>query len=286
MYRLIQPSWVKKHNSIVFEGMEKTPASTFARIRNGLNRFKSELPEVTILIPAYNEEKDLLKTLSSISEMKSDYPTELLVVNNNSTDCTQQILDACGVRSVFEPRQGISFTRQTGLEHARGKYILNADADSIYPPGWLNAYVKALKDPAVTCVYGRHSFIPSQGSNRPVLGLYEMVAETLFDLRRKNREFLNVLGFNFAFRKADGLKVGGFNITRQRWQDGCMAMMLLQIGKIKLVSGKDARVWTSDRRLMYDGGLGKAFVKRFIKQFALLGEYITGTQKQTSKLNR
>jgi glycosyltransferase involved in cell wall biosynthesis len=276
MFRFILPAWVQKHN-FEYEDIDSVPAEVLKRIKKGLARMNVEQPEVSIVIPAYNEEKNILRTLSSLSELKLNHPTELLIVNNNSTDGTQRILDICGVRNIFEPRQGISFTRQTGLENARGKYIMNADADSIYPEGWVNAYVKALQNPKVTCVHGRHSFIPGEKSSRLSLGVYEMVAESFFNLRSKQRDYFNVLGFNFAFRKADGLKVGGFNTTRQRWQDGWMAMMLKQHGEIKLVPGKDARVWTSDRRLMYDGGLFKAFINRVNKYKSRVLDYIKPT---------
>lgn len=272
MSRFSLPSWVKQHLFIV-DSIDAVPQETIDRIKSGLTKFRTENPEVSIVIPAYNEEKNLLQTLSSFSKMETSYRTELLVINNNSTDKTQQILDRCGVKSVFEPRQGISFTRQTGLESAKGKFMLNADADSIYPPGWINAYVAALQDPAVSCVHGRHSFIPSEGVSRFGLAIHEILAESVFKFRNRRRGYLNVLGFNFAFRKEDALKVGGFNTTRQKWQDGWMAMMLMQHGKIKLVPGKDARVWTSDRRLMHDGGLAKAFMNRFKKEASRLLEY-------------
>jgi glycosyltransferase involved in cell wall biosynthesis len=258
------PDWVVFHN-FLYENYDSVDKKTIERIRTGLSQFHVEAPEVSIIIPAYNEEKNILHTLSSLSAIKTSYKTELIVVNNNSNDKTQQLLDACGVRSVFEPRQGISYTRQTGLESAKGKYILNADSDSIYPNSWVDVYVDALKDPLCSCTYGSYSYIPEY-SSRFTLANYEMISEFIIGLRRFNKEFLNVLGFNFAFRKEDALKIGGFNISRQKWQDGWMAMMLMKEGKLKFIASSDARVWTSDRRLMYDGGIIKASIKRIKKE--------------------
>jgi glycosyltransferase involved in cell wall biosynthesis len=258
------PDWVVFHN-FPYENYDSADKKTMERIRTGLSQFLVEDPEVSIIIPAYNEEKNILHTLSSLSAIKTSYKTELIVVNNNSNDKTQQLLDACGVRSVFEPRQGISFTRQTGLERAKGKYILNADSDSIYPSGWVDIYVNALKNASYYCVYGSYSFIPEY-SSRFTLANYEFITEFILYLRRFHKEFLNVLGFNFAFRKEDALRIGGFNIQRQKWQDGWMAMMLMKEGKLKFIASSDARVWTSDRRLMYDGGIIKASFKRAKKE--------------------
>jgi glycosyltransferase involved in cell wall biosynthesis len=258
------PDWVAFHN-FPYENYGSVDKKTMERIRTGLSQFNIKDPEVSIIIPAYNEEKNILHTLSSLSAIRTSYKAELIVVNNNSNDKTQQLLDACGVRSVSEARQGISFARQTGLEHAKGKYILNADSDSIYPSGWVDVYVEALKDPSCSCIYGSYSFIPEYFS-RFTLANYEIISEFIIGLRRFHKEFLNVLGFNFAFRKEEAMKVGGFNITRQKWQDGWMAMMLMEEGKLKFIASAHARVWTSDRRLKYDGGIIKASFKRVKKE--------------------
>lgn len=267
MQRFSIPSWLGQHD-ISWEPGKPGFEEQVARIRKGLEQFQVDDPEVSIVIPAYNEEKNLLGTLSSFSVMKTKYRVELIVINNNSTDATQKILDACGVKNYFEERQGISFTRQTGFEKAKGTFYLSADADSIYPKAWIDSYVDVLKNKEYSCAYGRYSFIPSAGSSRFALALHEIVAESYFLFRRKRgKDYLNVMGFNFAFRYEDGKKVGGFNVNRQRWQDGWMAMQLSILGKIALVTGTGARVWTSDRRLLADGSLSQAFKNRIQNNF-------------------
>jgi glycosyltransferase involved in cell wall biosynthesis len=231
-----------------------------------LKKYRVDDPEATIAIPVYNEEKSITKTLASFARMQPKYRTELVVVNNNSKDRTKEILASLGVKTIDETRQSISFARQAGLDNAKGKYFLNADGDSIYPDGWIDTYVDALKNKEVVCVCGTYSFIPGKNSSRFVLAIYEIVTRILFLLRRKKMDFFNVLGFNFAFRREDGLKVGGFNTTRQRWSDCWMAMALAQFGKIERITDKHVRVWTSDRRLVYDGGLFKAILKRMTKE--------------------
>ncbi len=259
------PSWLKKLEE-EHDDFFRLPPGAVESLKEQLKKYSVENPEVTIAIPAYNEEKNIAKTLASFARMNPKHKTELLVVNNNSKDRTKEILNALGVRTIDESRQSISFARQAGLENAKGKYFLNADADSIYPDGWIDTNVEALKNPAVVCVYGTYSFIPGEKSSRFLLALYEVVTRILFVLRRRKMDFFNVLGFNFAFRRADGLKAGGFNTTRQRWSDGWMAMTLAQSGRIERITDERARVWTSDRRLVYDGGLLKAISKRMNKE--------------------
>ena len=277
MVSFITPAWVKEHN-IQYESIDHVPARTIEQIRESLKKFNVENPEVSIVVPAYNEEKDILKALSSVSRIKTKYRTELIVSNNNSKDRTQEILDRLGVKSVFALNQGISYARQAGLEAARGKYILNADSDSIYPETWVDPYVEVLKNSDISCAYGTYSFIPGENNNRLALAAYETVARTMFTLKRKNRECVNVMGFNFAYRKDDAMKVGGFdhNLQRKitgRSEDGWMALCLMKLGKIQLLETPKVTVWTSDRRLMEDGGLGQAFTRRVKKEISRIGIY-------------
>lgn len=272
------PRWVRKH-LFDYQNIDNLSDEFFKETSSKLRRFRSDEPLVSILIPAYNEEKNIARTLSSFSEIKTNLPTELIVINNKSTDKTQELLDRCGVKTIFEPKQGISFARQAGLEAAKGVYHLCADSDSIYPPGWIDAHVNNLKDPSVSCSYGKYSLIPPKGNIRIMLSIYEFITSLHFKLRKKNKEFLNVLGFNFGFRTADGKSVGGFNTSRPRWSDGWMAMTLMEKGKIKLVKSKDAVVWTDARRLMADGSLWKAFISRVKKESKFLSQYLFPKKK-------
>lgn len=267
------PQWVTQHLH-EYPTYNAVPDSLFQQLHKDLARYQtSETPLVSIVIPAYNEEKDILKTLSSLAHNKSLYPTELIVVNNNSNDHTQEILDRCGVRSILETKQGISYARQAGLAAARGKYILSADSDSIYPPEWGIKYTQTLEqNPDIAVVYGQYSFIPSEGATRIGLQLHEWVAENFFRTRTGKLEAVNVMGFNFAYRREQALQIGGFkhDLDRAktgRAEDGWMAYELADFGRIQLVKMPN-RVWTSDRRLMEAGSLAKAFMLRVKKYIA------------------
>ncbi len=284
MLRLRTPVWVTKHNSLPEEPEEVSPV-VYGQIRKKMQALRPERPLVSIVIIAHNEEKDILRTLSSLADTESEMPTELIVVNNNSTDRTQEILDKCGVKSVTESRQGIGWARQAGLEAARGSIIINGDADSIYPPGWSEAMAKPLLEIAeVNTVYSRYSFIPSRTffAARLLLRIHEAFASGLFSIRRRHADPVNVMGFSFGFRKADAVALGGFQVdAKHRWEDGLMVLALTEKGKIHLVRSNAARVWTSDRRLMIDGGYRKAFWQRTLKHLGYMPDYLN-LKKETN----
>ncbi len=268
------PEWVLDIVQIPMD-FEKLSHKFITSLKNDLSKFSEKRPVVSIVMPVYNEEKNLIQTLYSLSKLNLNYPTELIVVNNNSTDKTQFILDELNVQSIFNPKQGISFTRQMGLETAKGKYHLCVDGDALYHPEWLNEYVELLKDSKITIVYGPYSFIPEYGlHSRTIFAIYEIITTGFYRIRRRNKEYINVLGFNFGFRTEDAKKVGGFNTSRPRWSDGWMAMTLQKLGTLKFVKSESGRVWTTARRLNADGSLWKAFINRVKRETPHLKEHI------------
>lgn len=226
----------------------------------------SDHPEISIVIPAYNEETTILQTLSSLAANTTKRTVEIVVVDNNSKDRTGELATAAGARCILETKQGITPARNAGLAAARGKYILNADADTIYPPDWIEEMVKPLTSgKEVAMVFGRFAFIPVGSTTRRTYVWYEYFAELTRWINKTFREeAVNVYGFNSGFRKADGLVVDGFTHPPGTNEDGWLALKLRNngFGKIYCVAQPNAMVWTTDRRIQIDGGLWKATVKR------------------------
>ena len=100
------------------------------KLKPKIESLQSDNPLWSIVICAYNEEKYLLPTLNSISNIITDLPIEILVVNNCSTDRTRKILSQSGVKVVDENKKGISYARNCWLENAVWKIIFQTDADT------------------------------------------------------------------------------------------------------------------------------------------------------------
>ncbi|MES2971260.1 MAG: glycosyltransferase family A protein [Patescibacteria group bacterium] len=96
---------------------------------------------LSIVIPAFNEEKHLKACLDAIAKQTSP-PDEVIVVDNNSTDRTVEIAKTYEfVTIIQEPKQGIVFARDSGFNAAKCDLIGRIDADSLLFPGWVH-YVK------------------------------------------------------------------------------------------------------------------------------------------------
>jgi glycosyltransferase involved in cell wall biosynthesis len=91
---------------------------------------------LTIVIPAYNEEDQIEQCLRAI-EQQSEMPDEVIVVDNNSSDRTVEIVKKFPfVTLLHEKRQGLRFTRDTGVAAATGDIIGRIDADTRISEGW------------------------------------------------------------------------------------------------------------------------------------------------------
>ncbi len=221
-------------------------------------------PEISVVIPAYNEEGNIVKTLLSLCSNQSAKKVEIIVVNNNSSDNTEALVRGCGVVCVNELRQGITQARNTGLANARGKYILNADADTLYPENWIHEMIAPLdRNEKAALTYGRFSFIPVGETQRGTYFFYEYATDLVRWINKQFREeAVNVYGFNSGFRREQGLAVDGFNHPPGTNEDGWLGLKLREKGFGKLYYVTNAPVWTTDRRIQIDGGLWKAVWKR------------------------
>jgi glycosyltransferase involved in cell wall biosynthesis len=278
------PDWLKRVIN-KYSDYKRLTDKDISELRLLLKKFETDNPLVSIVIPAWNEEENIARTIASLAMNKFDFPCELYVINNNSTDNTQAVLDNIGVRSMLETTQGIAPARRRGLLEAKGKYHLCCDSDTIYPPDWISTMTKALQNgekDGVACIYGSYSFIPSEGKSRFVMGLYETGTYIMRSLKSKKTEAKRVMGFSFGFIRKTGLDANGFIMDKPRKfrnefgsseyvgnsEDGMMASSIRKAGyKILFVNNRRSRVWTSDRRIMMDGGLMRGVKLRLLKTF-------------------
>ena len=101
---------------------------------------QEEQPYLSVVIPAYNEASRLPSTIDKVMAYLAgqDYPYEVLVVDDGSTDATPRLAEQGAkkhqyLRVVRNPHRGKGFAVRTGMLQAKGKYILYSDADLSAP---------------------------------------------------------------------------------------------------------------------------------------------------------
>ncbi len=89
--------------------------------------------EFSVVIPTMNEEASIGAVLDEVHAVLANRDVEVLTVDTDSRDRTNEIARAKGARVVPEPRRGYGRAYKTGFAEARGTYILTLDADLTYP---------------------------------------------------------------------------------------------------------------------------------------------------------
>ncbi|MCX6306811.1 MAG: glycosyltransferase family 2 protein [Bacteroidetes bacterium] len=252
--------------------LEDIPEEVFAKIRAGFIAQKTDTPLVSINIIAWNEEANILRNLSSLSAMKSSYPVEFIFVDNNSGDKTSEVIRRCGITPVSETKQGYGFARQTAMEHSRGKYILTGDADTIYPPTWVDCMVNPILAGKGIASFGTYSFIPGSGKIRIRYAFYEIFRNLVHALRNIKHPELVVVGMNFCFPAEEAMKIG-FIKSNSRMEDGQMALALLKKGKLIRVTEINSRAWTGTRTVEKSGSFYNIISSRILKESKRISIY-------------
>ena len=173
-------NWYDKYLSIYGKPLDEIPDSVFNEIRVNLSQKQSREPLISIVVIAYNEERRLAACLWSLSELKTEYPIEILGVNNNSKDRTEEVYQRLGLPYFNEQKQSPGYARQCGMEHAKGKFHFCIDADTFYPPRYIDIMMAKLSKPDVSCVSSFWSFFPDENHSRFGLFLFELIRDMFF----------------------------------------------------------------------------------------------------------
>jgi len=209
---------------------------------------KEKRPFFSVIIPAFNEEKTIAKTLESVLEQDfSQNQYEIIVVNNNSTDKTATIVQKFpNVKLINEPKQGYVYALKRGAKEAQGEILAYTDADTIVPKSWLSQYYKAYHNPKVVYAGGGVNF-------QPKFGLIFLIQAFLnfFGLITKIAS-----GFNFSLRRDVYEKIGGVNPQINFHADTDLILRTKKEGKAVFLLKN--RVITSSRH--YRGLKGVVYV--------------------------
>ncbi len=266
--------WYSKYLSVYEKPFAEVPAATVAEVRAKLAERQSDRPLVTVSVIAYNEEKRLTACLWSLAEQQCRYPMEIIATDNLSKDRTAEVLEALGLPWQRETTPGCGHARLCGLNRARGKYHINIDADTMYPPRYVETLVGALERPGVVAVSSLWGYIPD--ASHPAFGLwcYELARDTHLWLQSFRHPELSVRGLVFAYDTSLARKVG-IRTDIIRGEDGSLALGLKQYGRIVFVRSRRARAVTGYGTVSKDGTLLDSFRVRAVKALKGAGSLFT-----------
>jgi peptidoglycan/xylan/chitin deacetylase (PgdA/CDA1 family) len=129
-----------------------------SRRRERSHAGESYRPFVSVIVPAYNEERVIAQTIRSL--LRSDYDNfEIIVVDDGSPDRTSEVVreqfaDEARVRLFTKANGGKAEALNYGLRHARGEVVIGLDADTIFAPQTMAALAHRFYDPRIGAVAG------------------------------------------------------------------------------------------------------------------------------------
>ena len=190
--------------------------------------------KATVLLPAYNEQEALPQVLSEL-EAVLDTESEILVVDDGSTDATSDVASRYRCRVIrHDSNYGKGAAIQTGVAHARGEKVVIMDADATYPASAVPRIISLLDDnDLVRCVRERGkdempgvnrlgnqvfdrllSFAHGLEGVDQLSGLYGIRREVLLRLNLESQGF-DVEAELWVKAHANGLRSAGFPIRYQ-----------------------------------------------------------------------
>jgi glycosyltransferase involved in cell wall biosynthesis len=194
-----------------------------------------EKPKLSVIIPAFNEELIIEKTLTSLASQNTTAPFEVIVVDNNSTDKTSEVVNNFSkkhpnFRVVFEKRPGIGRARRTGHAAAQGSIMVGTDADVLHPKDWLSRIVAEFeKNPKIVGLVGNYVFYDTTELTNFFFHINMVVTDTISRLITGTYAFR---GNNFAVTSEAYHKSGGFDPNVSALEDLDLAIRVAKYGKI------------------------------------------------------
>jgi cellulose synthase/poly-beta-1,6-N-acetylglucosamine synthase-like glycosyltransferase len=201
-------------------------------------RASNYTPPVTVLVPAYNEERTIAASIVSI--LAADYPDfEVIVVNDGSTDGTEAAVQALSrdarLRYFAKPNGGKASALNVGLQHARGEVVLFTDADSLFRADTIRNGVAYLADPAVGAVSGNDTVLHPRGALQRMLVVTSHIGTGFVRRALSMLGVLQIIPGNLGLVRTEILRrLGGF---REVWGEDLEITLRLHRERIRVVYG-------------------------------------------------
>ncbi|MBL7885101.1 MAG: glycosyltransferase family 2 protein [Bacteroidia bacterium] len=160
---------------------------------------------VSVIVPCFNSAPYIVETLSSVKHQTYSY-WECIIINNNSTDNTVQIVsnfikDDVRFKLIHQEKKGVSAARNKGILESNGEYILPLDGDDLIDKTYIEKCVNKLEsNPELKVVYCQADFFGEWK------GKWELPAFSIQQMLIENVVFCTAM-----YKKADFNQTKGYN---------------------------------------------------------------------------
>ncbi len=205
--------------------------------------------DITLIIPAHNEEHYIGETLDAVITHSRGKFKEIVVVDNASSDKTADVARTRpGVRVVYESQKGLTSARQAGFEATTSELIAYLDADTHITPQWIDIVEQSFRErPDIVSLSGPRRHWGAVWYRRWILNAAWYVAPIGYWVVG-----YMILGGNFVAKRSAIEAIGGFDRTIEFYgEDTNLARRLSKIGKT--LFRMDFYAYASARRYEKEG---------------------------------
>ncbi len=224
--------------------------------------------KISVIIPAFNEEKYLSKTLEAI--LAQDYSDfEVILVDNGSMDRTSEIAGSFPkVKVLHESRKGTMWACECGRKEAKGELIVRMDADCLPYKDWLSKGAAFFANQDIVCLSGPYDYYDASPFFRKSSLFFEKYFFSFFDFLF---QILRIragisMGGNTFLRASAIAKIGGFNTDLTFYGDDTdVPTRMSTVGKViysrKIIMPTSARRYKNEGLLKLQTKYFLSFIK-------------------------
>ena len=246
--------------------------------------------DMTVIVCTFNRSRNLPACMKHLSDQQgvSDLEWEVLVVDNNSSDDTREVVEgmqrnlSMQLRYEFEPQQGLNYARNRGMKESSGRYFCYIDDDILVDSSWLNSLYRALRDQDADAVGGRIHLDPDivlppwiTPEIRGFLGHLDY-GDTAFQMDGVSQY---PFGGNMSFNRRVVEKIGIFDPLKGRKGEGNKRKELYKGAETeyfhRLAATDNARIFYEPGALVYHQVLPHQLTRKYF----LTIHYNAGLQK-------
>ena len=190
-------------------------------------------PRISVVIPAFNEERHIAACLEAFTRQTIAEPFEVIVVDNASTDRTAEVAgyfaDRLTLQIIREPKKGRGAARAKGFASARGEIIFSTDADTLVPPDWITSFSGDITGGRFVAIAGIGKVKDSGWWTNVVVSTCHPIS---LRICRMVIGYFILNGFSFAVRRDAYFASGGFDPDFDGQEDVDLSKRVAKIGKI------------------------------------------------------
>ncbi len=199
-----------------------------------------QMANASIIIPAYNSEKTIAKTIDACKRQDYSGEFEIIVVDDGSKDSTGAKAWEAGAKVIKQENKGPAAARNEGARKSTGKILVFTDADCVPEKNWLREMLKPFKEAEVIGVQGAY-----KTNQRGLIARFNQIEiEERYEKMIASAQLDWIGSYSAAYRREDFLEANGFDesFPKASGEDSELSYKLAKAGK-KLVFNPYAIVY-------------------------------------------